>query len=100
MVKRTKAKLKKSNEVHKHHTYYSITNKGHYTLKSINEREYLKYLYIPCLEMLAFKKKHVNNEKLQKLINMGLLAKDGELKEMGKRVLDLAKRRHINLNNS
>ncbi|KQB35079.1 MULTISPECIES: DUF2250 domain-containing protein [Acidiplasma] len=97
-IKRTEAKLKKTNEVHKHHTYYLLTNKGHYILKSIGPREYIKYLELPCLKMLAYKKRRNDDpSKRAKLINMGLLDKYGEITPIGESVLDLAKRRQINL---
>ncbi len=97
-IKRTEAKLKKTNEVHKHHTYYEITNKGHYILKDITEREYIKYLGIECLKLLALKRlRKENSEAREKLYNMGLLDKDYEPTPIGKAVLDLAKRRQIKI---
>ncbi len=97
-IKRTEAKLKKTNEVHKHHTYYEITNKGHYILKDITEREYIKYIGIECLRLLALKRlRKEKSEACDKLYKMGLLNKEYELTPMGEAVLDLAKRRQIKI---
>ncbi len=97
-VKRTEAKLKKANEVHKHHTYYKITNKGHYILKDINEREYIKYIFIDCLKLLALKRlRKEESDGREKLYRMGLLNKDYDPTPMGEAVLDLARRRQIKI---
>ncbi len=97
-VKRTQAKLKKTNEVHKHHTYYELTNKGHYILKDMTEREYIKYLEIECLKLLLLKRlRKENREKCSKLYDMGLLDKNYDTTPMGLAVLDLAKRRQIKI---
>ncbi len=97
-VKRTQAKLKKTNEVHKHHTYYTITNKGHYILKDMNEREFIKYIGIECLQALMRKRiRETLPEKCKKLRQMGLMDKENEPTEMGLLVLDLAKRRQIRI---
>ncbi|MCD6512936.1 MAG: DUF2250 domain-containing protein [Thermoplasmata archaeon] len=38
-VKRSEARFKKSNEVHKHHTYYKLTKEGKKILKSVKREE-------------------------------------------------------------
>jgi predicted transcriptional regulator len=97
-VKRTQAKLKKTNEVHKHHTYYEITNKGHYILKDMTDREYIKYLDIKCLKMLMLKRERKEEQdKCKKLYEMGLMDKNYEPTPMGLAVLDLAKRRQMKI---
>jgi len=97
-VKRTQAKLKKTNEVHKHHTYYELTNKGHYILKDMTEREYIKYLQVECLKLLILKRlRNENREKCAKLYDMGLMDKNYESTSMGLAVVDLARRRQIKI---
>ena len=97
-VKRTQAKLKKTNEVHKHHTYYELTNKGHYILKDMTEREYIKYLQVECLKLLVLKRlRKENREKCAKLYDMGLMDKNYEPTSMGLAVVDLARRRQIKI---
>jgi predicted transcriptional regulator len=97
-VKRTEAKLKKTNEVHKHHTYYHIANNGHYILRDMNEREYIKYVDILCLRLILLKRERKDNaEKCQRLYEMGLMDKNYEPTEMGLKVLDLAKRRQVKI---
>jgi predicted transcriptional regulator len=97
-VKRTQAKLKKTNEVHKHHTYYELTNKGHYILKDMTEREYIKYVEVECLKLLLLKRlRKENQEKCKKLYEMGLMDKNYEPTNMGLAVLDLAKRRQMQI---
>jgi predicted transcriptional regulator len=97
-VKRTQAKLKKTNEVHKHHTYYTIANKGHYILKDMTEREYIKYVETECLRLLLLKRERKENpDKCKKLYRMGLMDKNYEPTDMGRSVLDLARRRQIKI---
>ncbi len=97
-VKRTQAKLKKTNEVHKHHTYYEITNKGHYILKDMTEREYIKYIEIECLKLLLLKRIRKDcPDRCKKLYEMGLMDKDYDPTNMGFAVLDLARRRQIRI---
>ncbi|MEM0139945.1 MAG: DUF2250 domain-containing protein [Ferroplasma sp.] len=97
-VKRTQAKLKKTGEVHKHHSYYSITNKGHYILKDMTEKEFIKYVDIDCLRALMRKKLRTPlQENCEKMVKMGLMNREYEPTEIGIAVLDLAKRRQINI---
>jgi len=97
-VKRTQAKLKKTNEVHKHHTYYELTNKGHYILKDMTEREYIKYVQVECLKLLLLKRlRKENQEKCKKLYEMGLMDKNYEPTSMGFAVVDLARRRQVKI---
>ncbi len=96
-IKRTDAKLKKSAEVHKHHTYYQMTNRAHYILKDLDAREYIKYVTPEDLSILKYKKTRNDSERLEKLVKMGLLTKKYELTEIGKQVLDLAIKRQIKI---
>ncbi|WP_337859992.1 DUF2250 domain-containing protein [Ferroplasma sp.] len=97
-VKRTQAKLKKTNEVHKHHTYYEIANKGHYILKDMTEKEYIKYIKIECLRLLLLKRERKEHpDECKQLYRMGLMDKNYEPTEMGIMVLDLAKRRQVKI---
>ncbi len=47
-MKNTEAKFKLSSEVHKHHTYYSLTKNGDHLLRYLSERDlieaYIDYL--------------------------------------------------------
>ncbi|AAT43851.1 DUF2250 domain-containing protein [Picrophilus oshimae] len=97
-IKRTDAKLKKSAEVHKHHTYYQMTNKAHYILKDLDAREYIKYVTPEDLKILKYKKARDEfSDSREKLVKMGLLTKKYELTEIGQQVLDLALRRQIKI---
>ncbi len=87
-IKRTAAKLKKSAEVHKHHTYFQITRNGVITLNDIQPRTYLEFLAPDCLSRLASKKaRQSGDDRCRKMINMGLLSRNLELTELGKMVL-------------
>ena len=84
--------------VHKHHTYYEITNKGHYILKDMTEREYIKYIEIDCLKLLSLKRIRKDcPDRCKKLYEMGLMDKNYEPTDMGFAVLDLARRRQIRI---
>ncbi len=97
-IKRTSAKLKKSAEVHKHHTYYQITRKGEILLKMVDCRAYLKILGENCLERLYIRlNKPVNLEESdERILQMGLIGRHGELTEMGKNTIKFAKKRGFN----
>ena len=43
VVKRKEARFKKSYEVHKHHTYYKLTDKGKHTLREMDEKWFKNY---------------------------------------------------------
>lgn len=88
-IKRTEAKLKKSAEVHKHHTYFQLTKLGAYTLKSIDLSSYIELMGDECISRLKIKKeRNENDEKCKRLRKMGLLDKNLELTHLGKDVLE------------
>ncbi len=94
-IKRTDAKLKKSAEVHKHHTYFKITRLGEVVLKMADCKFYLKLLQKKCLDRLMARRfKAVEPESDdQRILRMGLIDRHGRLTEMGEKVLNLALRR-------
>ncbi len=87
-IKRTEAKLKKSAEVHKHHTYFQLTKLGISTLKSIDTAAYLEMISDDCVSRLKRKKeRHPGDQKCERMKRMGLLDKHLELTKLGKDVL-------------
>ncbi|MGP6207790.1 DUF2250 domain-containing protein [Cuniculiplasma sp. SKW3] len=94
-IKRTDAKLKKSAEVHKHHTYFKITRLGEIVLKMADCKFYLKMLQGPCLERLQIRRyKNVEPDKDdERIMRMGLIERHGKLTDMGENVMNLAIRR-------
>ena len=93
-IKRSVAKLKKSPEVHKHHTYFQITRSGIQALNSIIPRKYLDFLGQDCISLLAGKGKPIlENEKSSKLIRMGLFNRRYEITGLGRLVLDELRRK-------
>ncbi len=88
-IKRTAAKLKKSPEVHKHHTYYQITRSGILALNNINPKRYLAFLAEDCISYLEGRKgSQTGGERESKLVKMGLINRDLKLTMMGKKVLN------------
>lgn len=87
-IKKTEAKLKKSQEVHKHHTYYKISRSGVSALNSIDASTYLRFLETDCL---SFLKKSATcmqgEERCDKLVSMGLLDRHFRITSLGKSVL-------------
>ena len=87
-IKRTSAKLKKSAEVHKHHTYYEITRGGIIALNEINPKSYLQYLASECISLLLGKKENlILDDNSSKLVEMGLLKRNFDLTGLGRMVL-------------
>lgn len=87
-IKRTEAKLKRSAEVHKHHTYFQLTRSGITVLKSIDARSYLDYLGQECIDILGKRKMEEDQVQLyDKMIGMGLMDKDLKLTPLGREVL-------------
>ncbi len=92
-IKRTDAKLKKSPEVHKHHTYYEINREGEQILKEITPKYYVKNIGLENLEMLCSRKNRKQNpEKVKDLLQMGLIDKCYDLTEIGRDVFNEARR--------
>lgn len=88
-IKRTEAKLKKSPEVHKHHTYFQITRMGVSILKSIDTSAYLEVIGDECVSKLKFKReRQAEDEKCERMMRMGLLDKHLELTNLGKDILN------------
>lgn len=87
-IKKSAAKLKKSAEVHKHHTYYQITRSGVAALNNLNLAAYLPYLADECVSSLkSGGKQPIIEEKANRLIRMGLLDRHMEVTSLGKQVL-------------
>jgi predicted transcriptional regulator len=91
-IKRSDARLKKSAEVHKHHTYYAITRKGELALKNVTPKVYLELLDRTELEDLAVVNRK-GSEVPSRLIDMGLVDRNRKLTVLGKNVIDAACRR-------
>lgn len=89
-IKRTEAKLKRSAEVHKHHTYFQLTKQGISMLKSIDNSVYVEFIGDDCISRLKKKKERSKeDEKCWKMRKMGLLNNHLELTNLGKRVLKI-----------
>lgn len=92
-IKRTEAKLKRSAEVHKHHTYFQITRAGSIVLKTIDIPGYLDFLGEECIAMLKRKAdRDLHDRKCDKMLKMGLLDRNMNLTELGNKVLREASR--------
>ncbi|MCW6168356.1 MAG: DUF2250 domain-containing protein [Thermoplasmatales archaeon] len=93
-IKRSSAKLKKSAEVHKHHTYYEITREGEIALKSLTPLVYLKLLDSTNLENLLYFRK-LGSSRDPKLSKMGLLDKENNITNLGRDILEEACRKKL-----
>ncbi|BAB59583.1 TVG0430785 [Thermoplasma volcanium GSS1] len=92
-IKRTEAKLKKSAEVHKHHTYYQINKKAEAVLKEITPKLYVKVLGKEKLELLCSRKvRKTSPDRCTGLQAMGLIDKCFDLTELGREVFEAALR--------
>lgn len=95
-IKRTTAKLKKSAEVHKHHTYFRITRSGSSILNGITPDSYLSFLAEECISRLLRRSlRDGTDEKCTKLVKMGLLDRNLEITDLGKDVLTAAREKNI-----
>ncbi len=94
-IKRTEAKLKKSAEVHKHHTYFKINRRGDILLKKATPENYLRLIGLEVVSVLCNKKSmRENPESVAILRRYGLLDSKDNITESGSDVLDYAKRTH------
>ena len=92
-IKRTAAKLKKSAEVHKHHTYFQITRDGVAALNNINPASYVEFLADDCIQCLMNRgKERLMEGKAAKMIRMGLMTRNSELTGLGIQVLEELKK--------
>ena len=92
-IKRTEAKLKKSAEVHKHHTYFQLTKDGSTVLKSITPKLYFSALEKECIMMINNSKiRSTDDQKCRKMVEMGLLGHDLSLTSLGSEVLERARK--------
>ncbi|MGC8609526.1 MAG: DUF2250 domain-containing protein [Thermoplasmata archaeon] len=95
-IKRTDAKLKKSPEVHKHHTYYEINREGELVLKEITPKYYAKNIGIENLKMLCSRKnRKANPDKAAELLQMGLIDKCFDITDIGREVFEEARRMQL-----
>ncbi|KAA8922771.1 DUF2250 domain-containing protein [Thermoplasma sp.] len=95
-IKRTEAKLKKSAEVHKHHTYFQINKKAEAVLKEITPKLYARYLKPEDLAMLCSRKERKGNPgACDKIFRMGLIDKCYDLTDLGREVFDTARKMQI-----
>lgn len=94
-IKRTSAKLKKSAEVHKHHTYFQINRNGEILLKNVTPANYLKILGLEAVKVLCSKRDiYENPEKVTILKRYGLIDRNDTITATGKEVLKFAKTTH------
>lgn len=93
-IKKTVAKLKKSPEVHKHHTYFQITRDGIIALNSIQPRTYLEFLAEECLSCLeGIGRGTIAEQKAVRMERMGLIDRHSELTGLGRLVLNELRRK-------
>lgn len=86
-IKRTDAKLKKSNEVHKHHTYYSITREGTLILNEITPKVYLEFIDPQSLRIFINRDSVPSGyAMIDELLRFGIIDKKGKLTSTGKTV--------------
>ncbi len=94
-IKRTAAKLKKSAEVHKHHTYFQINRRGDIVLKMATPQNYLKFVGPEAIAVFCRKGKiEENPETLLLLESYGLVDRYEKITDIGAEVLAYAKRTH------
>ena len=94
-IKRTEAKLKKSAEVHKQHTYFQINRSGDIVLKKATPENYLKFVGPEAIGVLCSRKKIAESpEAVPLLKSYGLLDRESAITELGTEVLRYARRTH------
>ncbi len=94
-IKRTAAKLKKSAEVHKHHTYFQINRSGDIVLKKATPENYLKFVGPEAISVLCSRKKTEESPEFIPLLKTyGLLDKGDAITDVGAEVLRYARRTH------
>jgi predicted transcriptional regulator len=94
-IKRTSAKLKKSAEVHKHHTYYQFNRNGDLLLKEATPKNYLKFIGPETVEILLHPREmNDHQEMLPTLREFGLLNSENKTTELGIEVLKYGKEKH------
>ncbi len=94
-IKRRDAKLKRSAEVHKHHTYYQINRLGVRVVNAITPEALARFIEPDILTLLCGSTPPgVTDEKIEKLVNLGLMDKRRRVTELGKRVWTIAVKDH------
>jgi predicted transcriptional regulator len=94
-IKRTEAKLKKSAEVHKHHTYYQINRNGDLLLKQATPKNYLKLIGSETIEILERPREVSEHpEMLVILREFGLIDQENKITKLGNEIL-----KYVRLNN-
>ncbi len=91
-IKRTSAKLKKSAEVHKHHTYYQINRNGDILLKEVTPENYFRLIGPEVIGSLC----HIEAisdfpDIKEKLMEFNLLDQDSKITELGNELLKYGK---------
>ncbi len=95
-IKRTEAKLKKSAEVHKHHTYYQINKKAEAVLKEITPKLYVRWLKQEELELLCSRKERKSRpDACAALLRMGIIDKCYDLTDLGREIFETARRMQV-----
>ena len=94
-IKRTAAKLKKSAEVHKHHTYFQINRSGDILLKKATPENYLRFVGPEAISVLCSRKKiQESPEAVLLLKSYGLIDREDTITDIGTEVLKYARRTH------
>ncbi len=94
-IKRTAAKLKKSAEVHKHHTYFHINRSGDILLKKATPENYLRFVGPEAINVLCSRKKiQESPEAVLLLKSYGLIDREDTITDIGTEVLKYARRTH------
>lgn len=93
-IKRTAAKLKKSAEVHKHHTYYQINRNGDIILKEVTPANYFRLIGQDTIGALCHMEKLTDHpEMAATLKEFYLIDRDNKITELGTEVLNYGKSR-------
>jgi predicted transcriptional regulator len=91
-IKRTAAKLKKSAEVHKHHTYYQINRNGDILLKDVTPENYFRLIGPDTIGALCHMDKLSDHpEMVVTLKEFYLIDDHNKITELGTEVLNYGK---------
>ncbi|MHB1811639.1 MAG: DUF2250 domain-containing protein [Thermoplasmataceae archaeon] len=88
-IKRTAAKLKKSAEVHKHHTYFQINRSGDILLKEATPKNYFRLIGHEAVATLCQNKTISDCPNTESTLKAyGLIDQDNRITDLGNDVLN------------
>jgi predicted transcriptional regulator len=91
-IKRTSAKLKKSAEVHKHHTYYQINRNGDILLKEVRPDNYFRLIGSNTIGALCRMDQLSDHPEIMAILKeFRLIDQDNKITELGTEVLNYGK---------